>query len=166
LIFEKLFKDGNHSEEIVYNIIGLSLNNKRNISQEVLEYAEKSEDTQVLILVANVYIIEKDLNKAISINLKAMLRTTNNNSKVFNQYLYIETLTTDSKESKIQRVDIGTAIKLIDCEDCTERQYVIHLSNILPKEPYVWEEAIHIYQERAIMLDLLRHKIGDTITID
>ena len=80
LIFEKLFKDGNHSEEIVYNIIGLSLNNKRNISQEVLECAEKSEDTQVLILAANVYIIEKDLNKAISINLKAMLRTTNNNS--------------------------------------------------------------------------------------
>lgn len=166
-IFTKLFEDGNHSEEIIYYILALSCNNRRLVPFEVLVCAEQSENPQILMLAASVFAIENNVEKAFIMNLKAMLRTTDSQSEVFNQYIGIETLEDQSKKTIVNSIDVDTVVKLLNQNDETKNSlYAIHSLHLLPKEPYVWENATHIYKETAIMHGLLRKKKGDIVVID
>lgn len=166
-IFTKLFEDGNHSEEIVYYILVLSCNNRRLVPFEVLVCAEQSENPQILMLAASVFVIENNVEKAFIMNLKAMLRTTDCQSGVFNQYIGIETLEDQSEKTIVKSIDVNTVVKLLNLNDETKKSlYAIHSLHLLPEEPYVWGNAIHIYKEKAIMHGLLRKKKGDIVIID
>lgn len=166
-VFTKLFEDGNHSEEIVYYILALSCNNRREVPFEVLMCAEQSENPQILMLAANVFVIENNVEKAFKMNLKAMLRTTDYQSEAFNQYIGIEISKNQFEKTIINVTDIDTVVQLLDLNDETKKStYAIHSLNLLPEEPYVWGNATHIYKETAIMYGLLRKKKGDTVVID
>lgn len=166
-IFTKLFKDGNHSEEIVYYILALSCYNRRQVPFEVLVCAEQSENPQILMLAASVFVIENNIEKAFIMNLKAMLRTTDCKSEVFDQYIGIETLEDQSEKIVVNSIGVDTVVRLLNLNDETQKSlYAIHSLHLLPKEPYVWENTIHIYKETAIMYGLLRKKKGDIVVID
>lgn len=166
-VFTKLFEDGNHSEGIVYYILALSCNNRREVPFEVLMCAEQSENPQILMLAANVFVIENNVEKAFKMNLKAMLRTTDYQSDVFNQYIGIEISENQFEKTIINSTDIDTVVQLLDLNDETKKSmYAIHSLDLLPEEPYVWGNAIHIYKETAIMYGLLRKKKGDIVVID
>ncbi len=165
-LFKKLFEDGNHSEEIIYYILALSCNNSRTVSASVLSCAEQSENPQILVLAASVFVMKNDVENALKMNIKAMLRTTNTQSNVFSQYIGIETLEDPSKEIIVNGIDIDTVARLKNEENKSEKIYAIHSHQFLPNEPYNWENAIHIYKESAIMMGLFRKKEGDVVIIN
>lgn len=164
-IFIAIFDSGNHSEEIIYYIMALSCKNMRTVSDEVLSCARTSENPQILILAASCYFSRNSLSEACSMNLKAMLRTSDSNSEVFNQYLALETSIDHSEERQIKGVDVGTVVYLKTVNGEESKVYAVHAEKILPTEPFLWEGAYQIYKETAIILGLFRKKIGESITI-
>lgn len=165
-LFTEIFNSGNHTEEIVYYILALSCNNRRAVSESVISCAEKSEKPQILTLVASVYAMDHSVDKACIMNTKAMLRTFDDQSTVFCQFLGLETLEDHSEEIHIKGATDDTVVYLKSTDGAMEKVYAIHSKHLLPEEPYCWENACHIYKEKAINLGLFRKKTGDIINID
>lgn len=164
-IFIAIFDSGNHSEEIIYYIMALSCKNMRTVSDEVLSCARTSENPQILILAASCYFSRNSLLEACSMNLKAMLRTSDSNSEVFSQYLALETSIDHSEERQIKGVDVGTVVYLKAVNGEESKVYAVHTEKVLPNEPFLWEGACQIYKETAIILGLFRKKKGESITV-
>lgn len=164
-LFNQIFESGNQSEEIIYYILAISYNNKRLVSKTVLSMADKSEHPEILILLAGINVWDNNLDNAFKYNLKAMLRTSDDESRVFNQYLELDLLRGDNEQNNKKNVDVETVI-LLETKNKSEKKFVIHLHHFLPQEPYFWESAYHIYKETAIQMGLFRRKIGEVVCID
>lgn len=166
-MYNDIFESGNRNEKIIYYILSISCNNRRLVSSLVLSYAEKSDNPQLLMSLSSYYGINNDFDRALTINLKAMLRTEDEYGDIFNQYCGIHFMQEHiEKEADICKVDTNTVVYLKNNDFKLTQIYIIHSANILPQEPYIWGNAIHIYKETAIELGFFRKKIGDTINID
>ena len=165
-LFKELFNAGMNTDSVVGNILLLSNIYKRKVSCSVLESATHSENPKILSLAAGAYATENNIEAAIELNIKGMLRTTDEQSNIFNQFFGISLLKKESKTIDIKCVDVNTAVVLQNVESESKQTYVIYSNKILPEEPYIWKKSVHIYKERAIKYKLIRKYIGDTVVID
>lgn len=150
---------------VVNNILNISLQNKRVIPENVMFYAQKSNNVNTLTLVAMVYERESDFELSNKFLTMALLRSDKNNIDVFGKYWGLNMGQGDNTIVKIKNVDKDTAVFLQELDTKSTIIYCIYNDKVLPEEPYKWESAIHIYKEYAIKLGLFRKKVGDSVEI-
>lgn len=150
---------------VINNILYISLQYKRTVPENVMFYAQKSNNVNTLALVAMVY--ERDSNFELSSKFltMALLRSDVNNIDVFGKYWGLNISQGDNAIVKIKNVDKDTAVFLKEVNNESTIIYCIYSDKVLPEEPYEWESALHIYKEYAIKLGLFRKKVGDRIEI-
>lgn len=164
-VYKKLFEDKIQDDEVAYYIMALSINNKRAVSSEVVQYSKNSEDSSLLALTATYEEINGNHEEAETLLLKALLRNHNDDSSVFGRYLGLHVREDHSEEIKISGVAADTTVHCIDGQGKT-KIICVHSKKVLPTEPYVWENAEHIYTETAIQKGLLRKKKNDSVELD
>lgn len=150
---------------VVNNILYISLQNKRVIPENVMFYAQKSNNVNTLTLVAMVYERESDFELSSKFLTMALLRSDKNNIDVFGKYWGLNVGQGDNTIVKIKNVDKDTAVFLKEVNTKGTIIYCVYNDKVLPEEPYEWESAIHIYKEYAIKLGLFRKKVGDSVEI-
>ena len=150
---------------VVNNILYISLQNKRIVPDNVMFYAQKSNNVNTLTLVAMVYERESDFEMSSKFLTMALLRSDKSNIDVFGKYWGLNVGQNDDTVVKIKNVSKDTAVFLKEIDTENIIIYCIYNDKVLPEEPYEWESAIHIYKEYAIKLGLLRRKLGDIIEI-
>lgn len=150
---------------VVNNILYISLQNKRIVPDNVMFYAQKSNNVNTLALVAMVYERESDFEMSSKFLTMALLRSDKNNIDIYGKYWGLNVRQNDDTVVKIKNVSKDTAVFLKEIETESTIIYCIYNDKVLPEEPYEWESAIHIYKEYAIKLGLLRRKVGDIIEI-
>ena len=159
--------DGHRDDPyVVDSIIVISLNNRRKIASEVIEAAVKIGSARLLMLAANAYEITNDHSNAILMITRALLKADTQNIDIYGKYLGIHVKIDTDKIREISCIDADTAVYLRNREDNSEKIYCIYSEKVLPSEPYVWENAIHIYKDTAIGMSLFRKKTSDEINID
>lgn len=150
---------------VINNILSISLQNKRVVPENIMLYAQKSNNVDTLTLVAMVYERESEFELSRKFLTMALLMSDKKNIDVFGKYWALSMSQGDNTIEKIKNVDKDTAVFLKEIgTECT-MIYCIYRDKVLPEEPYEWESAIHIYKEYAIKLGLFRKKVGECIEI-
>lgn len=150
---------------VVNNILYISLQNKRIVPENVMLYAQKSNNVNTLALVAMIYERESDFELSSKFLTMALLRSDKNNIDVYGKYWGLSVGQGDNTIITIKNIDKDTAVFLKEVNTGNTIIYCIFSDKVLPEEPYEWEGAIHIYKEYAIKLGLFRKKVGDNIEI-
>lgn len=165
-ILNDIFEHYKTDAYVVDNIIVLSLNNKRSVSEEVLDAALERGTSRLLRVVANVYMRNGQDAEAKKLITKALLMATEDELDAYGVYFGADVRESANAVRQISGVDSDTAVYLKNkCTDVV-KIYCIYGDEVLPKEPYIWEDSEHIYMDTAIEKGLIRHKKGDEITID
>lgn len=164
-IFLSIFDVYKHDPYVINNILYISLQNKRIVPDNVMFYAQKSNNVNTLALVAMIYERESDFEMSSKFLTMALLRSDKNNIDIYGKYWGLNVGQNDDTVIKIKNVSKDTAVFLKEIETESTVIYCIYNDKVLPEEPYEWESAIHIYKEYAIKLGLLRRKVGDIIEI-
>lgn len=163
--FLEIFEEYKEDPYVIANILNISLEYKRTVPENVMFYAQKSSNINVLALVAMVYERESDFELSRKFLTMALLRSDKNNIDIFGKYWGLNIGQGDNSIAKIKNVEKDTAVYLKGIENEDTIIYCIHNDKVLPEEPYEWESAIHIYKEYAIKLGIFRKIVGDSIEI-
>ena len=150
---------------VINNILSISLQNKRVVPENIMFYAQKSNNVDTLNLVAMVYERESEFELSRKFMTMALLRSDKNNIDAFGKYWGVSVSQGDNTIVEIKSVDKDTAVFLKEIDTESTMIYCIYRDKVLPEEPYEWESAIHIYKEYAIKLGLFRKKVGECIEI-
>lgn len=164
-ILKKIFNDYSDDPFVVDTSIVLSLNSQRDIPQKVIDAAIKIGTDRLFMLVAVVYARKKKYSDAKYYMTKSLLRSNENNIDVYGNYFMLDVKAQDGSERKITGVEEDTSVFLASSSG-EKKVYCVYKDDVLPIEPYCWENATHIYRDIAISLGLLRKKTHDTIVID
>ena len=163
--FLEIFKYYRDDLFVINNILGLSLQNKRQVPNDIMVYAQKSSNVETLTLVAAVYERESEFELSRKFLTMALLRSDKKNTNILGRYWGFNVGQGDNIIKEVKNVDKDTAVFLKDIDTEDLKVYCIYKDKVLPEEPYQWESAIHIYKEQAIKLGLFRKKVGDCIEI-
>lgn len=163
--FLDIFEEYKDDPYVITNILYISLQNKRTVPENVMFYAQKSNNVKVLTLVAMVYERESDLELSRKFLTMALLRSDISNIEVFGNYWVLNARQNDNTIVKIKNVDKDAVVFLKEINSGSLMVYCIYNDKVLPEEPYEWESAIHIYKETAIKLGMFRKKVGDSVEI-
>lgn len=150
---------------VINNILSISLQNKRVVPENIMFYAQKSNNVDTLTLVAMVYERESEFELSRKFLTMALLRGGKKNIDAFGKYWGLSISQDDNTIVEIKNADKDTAVFLKERDTECTMIYCIYRDKVLPEEPYEWESAIHIYKEYAIKLGLFRKKVGDCIEI-
>ena len=162
--FLDTFNECPENDFVLGSIISLSLNNNRDIEGEVIRAAENSLNPEVLRMVALAEKRAGNTLKAKFIITKSLLRATN--EEIFSTYFSLCGFNDESKNTlECGVADADVCITLCNKEGKIKR-ICIHRDNVLPSDPYIWEDAEHIYSESAIKRGLIRKKVGDSVRIE
>lgn len=151
---------------VINNILSISLQNKRVVPENIMFYAQKSNNVDTLTLVAMVYERESEFELSRKFLTMALLRSGKKNIDAFGKYWGLSISQDDNTIVEIKNADKDTAVFLKERDTECTMIYCIYRDKVLPEEPYEWESAIHIYKEYAIKLGLFRKKVGDCIEIE
>ena len=135
------------------------------LTENIMFYAQKSNNVDTLNLVAMVYERESEFELSRKFMTMALLRSDKNNIDAFGKYWGVSVSQGDNTIVEIKSVDKDTAVFLKEIDTESTMIYCIYRDKVLPEEPYKWESAIHIYKEYAIKLGLFRKKVGECIEI-
>lgn len=162
-IFEELFKHGNHSNAVVYNLLALAIKNSRDVEDEILLCAEKSGHSELLMAAAEYRKRSGERELAVRDAKKALLRAENN-SRAYGFYIGIAIDSENDEEKEAVRCDVNTIITL-KAQNQKETVIAIHEDEMLPEDNYSWHDVKHIYIGTAIEYDLLRKTVGEDVDI-
>ncbi|WP_313185446.1 hypothetical protein [Lacrimispora sp.] len=165
-IFVSNFKSYQRDEYVIDTIIAISLENKRQIQESVLNAACDIGTSRLLMLSAIAYERNERYELSKKYMTMALLRTNDDNQDIFGSYLGLHLKEDSSDQIKIKGADTDTTLYLKNIKTDEQKIYCIHREKLLPEEPYIWENAVHIYIESAIQLGLLRKKSGMTVVIE
>ncbi len=164
-LFVRLFNNGLESDEVIHYILQLAIYNNRIVPDEVLERAKLSQNAPLLAYAAQYLETKDEHDDAYNLILRALLINKQQEPRIYGLYIGIRTRKDVAEEKNIKCVDAGVTVYLRnECENI-EKVYCIHSKNILPYEPYVWENAEHIYRDTAITIGLMRKKEKDLVNI-
>lgn len=163
-LYKTLFGQNMRTDEAAYYIMALSENNKRKVPDQVLQYVKSSEKADLLGLAAVYEAANGSMDEANELLIKALLRTKQEDTFIYGRYMLFHTREEHLEEPPVSSVNKDTAVRCVD-GDGNEKCICIHAAKVLPSEPYIWENAEHIYAETAIHWGILRKKAGDTIQL-
>lgn len=166
--FLKLFEENKDDEYVVDMVITLSLNNMRSINQEVIEQAILF-DTPRLLMLASIALERKNERyRAQEVIIRGILKSDGENFELLNRYLMlmVEDTENEGDVKKITYVGEDTAVYLKNCVNGKETIYCIYKRQILPTNPYIWQDTVCMYVRNAGKMGLIRKRRGDHIEID
>ncbi len=154
---------------IVDLILLLSIKNRRQVKEDVISSAIAIGSPRLLVLAAQTF-MQTDIIKAKKLITKALLNSPDASEFCGNYIgIHLEEQNSEVNSRSIDReyVDTETVVSLV-CENNNEEEetYCIHNENILPQEPYNWENATHITRNKAIELGLFMKKCGVSVEIN
>ena len=164
-IFNTLFSDYTQKERVIDAIIGLSIENKRPISAEVLKAAIAIDSSRMLMLSAIVCEESNQHEEAKKLIMRALLKSKESDIDTYRNYLVIQMGDKNENGPKLEKIDVYTSVILESKENGEKTVYCIYEKNILPEEAVVWERAIHISEDYAIQMGLIRKEVGMEITV-
>ena len=162
-IYKDLYNSGEKTDGVIYNYLLLSYKNKRSIPDVMMKEIENSTKLENLVLLAELYVMNNNPEKAKAINLKAIFLEESLNNGALAQYLKLR-LNDQNEDKDIECVSEET-VAFLESDDGIASVYAIHPRGYLPKEKYKWNDANHIFKETAIQLDLYRRRVGDKVFI-
>ena len=162
---QKIFDDFDTDPFVIDTYIALAINNHRDIPKRVLDSANNIGTSRLLMLIAIVHAINKEYDNALYYMTKSLLKSDCKNTDVFGNYFGISLKSNTRIGRKVEGVEENTAVYLKN-KDGDLNIYCIYKDDVLPEEPYIWGNAIHIYTDTAITMGLLRKKTKESITID
>ena len=163
-ILKKIFDEYSDDPFVVDTSIVLSLNSQREIPQKVIDAAIKIGTDRLFMLIAVIYARKKKYSDAKYYITKSLLRSNGHNVDIYGNYFMLNVKAQDGSERKITGVEEDTAV-FLDSSTGEKIVYCVYKDDVLPIEPYYWENATHIYRDIAISLGLFRKKTHDTIVI-
>lgn len=163
--FRTLFASGRRDSEIIFYLLVLANRNKRDVDDSVLQAAADSSNPKVLLCLSNYYELHQNCELAETILLRSMFYSDEDLDEVFGNYLRLHTTLGSGKSPKLEISDINSAVHLESLDGLKKKVFCIHKSNVLPKEPFEWGDATHIYKDTAIQRGLYRKKSGDIIVV-
>ena len=164
-IFNKLFNDYTQKEQVIDAIIGLSIENKRPVSDTVLKAAISVDSSRMLMLSAVICEESGKHEESKNLIMRALLKSSNKDVNTYQNYLVIHMGDEDQNVSEVKKVDVCTTVILESKENKGKIIYCIYKKNILPEEAWGWEGAIHISEDYAIQMGLIRKEVGTDIAI-
>ncbi|HEY5587639.1 MAG TPA: hypothetical protein VIK86_01635 [Candidatus Paceibacterota bacterium] len=155
-------------ENIIKNIIVLSINNQKKLEMEVLQAGLIFENSQMCFLVGEGFKYLNDYENYVINITKSLLMVNNNEKEIFNAYIrYI--LSKPEKTIRIiqvERVD-GAATVLMKNENENEKIICLYENKkMIPVKGSRFGNATHLYLKDKIAIELFRKKIGDLVIID
>lgn len=164
-ILQKIFDDFDTDPFVVDTYIVLAMNNHRDIPKRVIDSAKNIGTSRLLMLVSSVYAKNKEYDSSLYYITKALLKSDCNNKDILGSYFELSLKLGSEMVRNITVVEEDTAVYLRN-EDGSLNIYCIYKDDVLPVEPYKWENAFHIYTDTAITIGLLRKKAEESIVID
>ncbi len=164
-ILNTLFVEYSKEERVIDAIIGLSIENRRPISDEVLKAAISIDSSRMLMLSAVVCEENGRHEEAINLIMRALLKSQEQDINTYQNYLVIHMGNEDQSEPEAKKIDVCTSVTLEDKGNKDKMVYCIYKKNVLPEEAWSWEGATHISEDRAIQMGLIRKEVGMDITI-
>lgn len=164
-VFNTLFSEYTQNERVIDAIIGISIENKRPISDEVLKSAIAIDSSRMLMLSAVVCEESNRHEDAKNLIMRALLKSKESDIDTFRNYLVIQMGDKNDNGPKLEKIDVYTSVILESKENGEKIVYCIYEKNILPEEAFVWERATHISEDYAIQMGLIRKEVGMDITI-
>lgn len=161
-----LFSNGDCSDNVIERIIVLSINNNREVSNEVLEKIKNTTKSRMLMLLAICYERMGHEGDAKTFLLKSLFSNHGENDEVFKKYIAFDYRKERLSESKIELVDVDTYVVLQSNKNKSVKNICVHKQRILPTDMYEWEDATHIYKEDSIRLGIFRKRVGDTVNLE
>ena len=164
-ILKLLYLKNPYNIAIIQRIIAISINNRRKISSDILEKAIQICEPWSDVMVATVYDMEGETEKADFYITRGLLKCHSFNDSIYTQYVNYHLLVNDDTAvQRIKGIDINTAA-ILKSEQCSiticifEKRYVTEIDQ-------VWEGAKIIDKDKAIKLGLLRRQTGETVAIN
>lgn len=160
-----LFDKGSRDTFTIYNYTIMSLELKRKISSEVEKSLELLDTSYSLLLLAK--ICEKNGNKKDALHLytKSLLKNQGENDFAYGNYFGF-TMLEKSDVEQINGIAENTTAYLKCSHSENEMCISICSRDLIPDEPYKWNDTIIITKETAIKNDFLRKHVNDSIIYD
>lgn len=164
-ILNTLFEEYPKEERVIDAIIGLSIENRRSISDEVLKAAISIDSSRMLMLSAVVCEENGQHEEAINLIMRALLKSQEQDINTYQNYLVIHMGDKNQSGPEVKKVDVCTSVILEDKRNKDKIVYCIYKKNVLPEEAWSWEGATHISEDRAIQMGLIRKEVGMDIIL-
>lgn len=163
-ILLSIFDYYNDNLSVIGTILAIAVNYKREVPKKIIENAIKIGNSHLLMLVSIIFERDDKTEEALKIATKSLLLAENENEPIYGYYFGLLTRTNRNNTQKISDANDDTA--LIIKGNGIQKTYCIHKDNILPKEKYISQNAIHINRDTAIQMGLFRKKVNSKITIE
>ena len=165
-IFKDIYSNGVKTEEIIYYVLALSLNNKRTVPEGIIETAKVSDNARILSLAAEYVALYASHDEACNLMKRALYRSTADDTEIFGQYIRIHKESAAAPPIETNNVDVSTAVFLTNTVDGSKKAYCVHPKGELPDDLLFWENSTHIFVETAIKIGLFKKHVGDEIDIN
>lgn len=165
-ILNQIFE--NYSEDlfVIDTLLTIAINNKREVSEDIINAAVKIGTSRLLMLVSVIYEKNNDLEKAVYYITKSLLLENGNNPDVYGNYFLLQNRVKNDVTRKVTCVDEDVAFVLESLENNTKKTWCVYRRGILDSDPYTWKDTINISLETAIFMKIIRKKVDDVIILD
>lgn len=160
--FRNLYESGERTDEIIYYILVLAFNNKRELPNGLINIAKASNNTQILYVVAGYYYQSGMYEDAYRANRRALFKCTSEEYKLYGQFIGIHTARPEGPVI-IKRINTDTAILLKNIINEAKLIICVHPDEELSSDYLEWENSIHVFRTTAIKLGLFRKQAGDEV---
>lgn len=165
-VLSQIFKNYHEDLFVVDTLLTIAINNKRDVSNDIINAAIKIGTSRLFMLVSIIYQRNDDLEKAVYYMTKSLLLENGNNSDVYGNYFLLQNRVKNDIVRKVTCVDEEVAFCVENIKDGTKKTWCVYRRGILDSEPYIWKETINISLEKAISLEIIRKKVNDVIVLE
>lgn len=162
---EKHYDALKDDEQIMDEILAISLNYKRPVSDEVLAHAKKFKNARILMLAAKIEQIRQNFREAEKLAMQSMLVTSPEDEELFIHAVQIIIDASSSGDNSPNRVAGNTYFVGENQHDHSRLTFCVYREHILPHIGYQWKNAWHIDIDSAVNQGFMRLSLGDTVEI-
>lgn len=163
-VYRLLYQKNPNNIVVIERILGISLNNRRKINDDIIRRAEQICEPWSDSLLSKIYELEGEKEKADFYITRGLLKCQSFQDNIYGQYVGFHLLADDDKIiQSIKGVDVNTAVVLKS--EQTSMSICIFEKRYVTERNQTWEEASIIDKNEAIKIGLLRMKTGESINI-
>lgn len=162
-VFRLLYQKNPNNIAVIERILGISLNNRRKISDDIVRRATQICEPWSDAMLSKVYELEDEKEKADFYITRGLLKCHSFQDNIYGQYIGFHLLTDDKNIQSIKGVDVNTAVVLKSGQ--TSITICIFEKRYVTEKNQNWEGASIIDKDEAIKIGLLRMKTGESINI-
>ncbi len=163
-IFLSIFEYYSNDAYVIGEILEIAISFKREVPEEVLNNAIKTDISNLLTYVAMIYEKSDKLDESLQLATKSLMLSEDDRDFIYGYYFGLLERVRRNELQQITVTNNDTAFTMQ--KDDVKKTYCIHRNNILPEEQYVHHNATHIHRDTAIRMGLFRKSVNSKVTID